>query len=135
MGCEVYYDKKAVKIELSTKMITLNDNTLISYDKLCLATGSSPFVPPFTGLESVENKHSFMTMDDMLELEASINENSNVLIVGAGLIGLKCAEGLKERVASVTVCDLANRVLSSILDTECATMMQKHLEKMASNFY
>ena len=34
MGCEVYYDKKAVKIELSTKMITLNDNTLISYDKL-----------------------------------------------------------------------------------------------------
>ena len=107
---------------------------MISYDKLCIATGSSPFVPPFTGLESVEQKHSFMTMDDMLELKASINENSNVLIVGAGLIGLKCAEGLKERVARVTVCDLADRVLSSILDTECAAMMQKHLEENGIQF-
>ena len=134
MGCEVYYGKKAVKIEPSKKVITLNDNTLLSYDKLCLATGSSPFVPPFTGLESVENKHSFMTMDDMLKLESSINKNSNVLIIGAGLIGLKCAEGLKERVSSITVCDLADRILSSILDTECAFMMQKHLEQNGINF-
>ena len=134
MGCEVLYEKKAVQIDPSTKQIALNDNTVISYDKLCIATGSSPFIPPFTGLESVEQKHSFMTMDDMLELEASINENSNVLIVGAGLIGLKCAEGLKERVASITVCDLADRVLSSILDTECAAMMQKHLEENGIQF-
>ena len=134
MGCEVYYGKTAVKIEPSKKVITLNDNTLLSYDKLCLATGSSPFVPPFTGLESVENKHSFMTMDDMLKLESSINKNSNVLIIGAGLIGLKCAEGLKERVSSITVCDLADRILSSILDTECAFMMQKHLEQNGINF-
>lgn len=134
MGCEVLYEKKAAQIDPSTKQIALNDNTVISYDKLCIATGSSPFVPHFTGLESVEQKHSFMTMDDMLELKASINENSNVLIVGAGLIGLKCAEGLKERVASITVCDLADRIMSSILDTECAAMMQKHLEENSIQF-
>ena len=134
MGCKVLYGKKAAQIDPSTKQIALNDDTVIPYDKLCIATGSSPFVPRFTGLESVEQKHSFMTMDDMLELKASINENSNVLIVGAGLIGLKCAEGLKERVASITVCDLADRILSSILDTECAAMMQKHLEENGIQF-
>ena len=75
-----------------------------------------------------------MTMDDMLKLESSINKKSNVLIIGAGLIGLKCAEGLKERVSSITVCDLADRILSSILDTECALMMQKHLEQNGINF-
>lgn len=134
MECEVLYGKKAVQIDPSTKQIALNDDTVIPYDKLCIATGSSPFVPPFTGLESVEQKHSFMTMDDMLELEASINENSDVLIVGAGLIGLKCAEGLKDRVSSITICDLADRVLSSILDADCAAMMQKHLEQNGINF-
>ena len=134
MGCEVFYGKKAAQIDPSTKQIALNDDTVIPYDKLCIATGSSPFVPPFTGLESVEQKHSFMTIDDMLELEASINENSDVLIVGAGLIGLKCAEGLKDRVSSITICDLADRVLSSILDADCAAMMQKHLEQNGINF-
>lgn len=134
MECEVLYGKKAVQIDPSTKQIALNDDTVIPYDKLCIATGSSPFVPPFTGLESVEQKHSFMAMDDMLELEASINENSDVLIVGAGLIGLKCAEGLKDRVSSITICDLADRVLSSILDADCAAMMQKHLEQNGINF-
>ena len=134
MECEVFYGKKAVQIDPSAERIALNDDAVIPYDKLCIATGSSPFVPPFTGLESVEQKHSFMTMDDMLELEASINENSDVLIVGAGLIGLKCAEGLKDRVSSITICDLADRVLSSILDADCAAMMQKHLEQNGINF-
>lgn len=134
MECEVLYGKKAVQIDPSTKQIALNDDTVIPYDKLCIATGSSPFVPPFTGLESVEQKHSFMTIDDMLELEASINEISDVLIVGAGLIGLKCAEGLKDRVSSITICDLADRVLSSILDADCAAIMQKHLEQNGINF-
>ncbi|MDD6136156.1 MAG: FAD-dependent oxidoreductase, partial [Lachnospiraceae bacterium] len=51
-----------------------------------------------------------------------------VLIVGAGLIGLKCAEGLHGRVKEIVVCDLADRVLSSILDDTCAKMMQDCLE-------
>lgn len=57
-----------------------------------------------------------------------------MLIVGAGLIGLKCAEGLAGRVASITVCDLADRVLSSVLDAECAAVMQKWLEENGISF-
>ena len=75
-----------------------------------------------------------MTLDNMLELESAISTDSKVLIVGAGLIGLKCAEGLKDRVLSITVCDLADRVLSSILDSDCASMMQKHLESNGIQF-
>lgn len=134
MGCEVFYGRKAVKIDNTAKQIILDDNTVISYDKLCVASGSSPFVPAFTGLDTVENKFSFMTMDDMLALESAIGKNSNVLIIGAGLIGLKCAEGIRNKVKSITVCDLADRVLSSILDTECAGIMQKHLEENGINF-
>lgn len=134
MGCEVLYGKKAVSIEKDSKEVTLDDGSIISYDAVCVAAGSSPFVPPFTGLDSVENKFSFMTIDDTLALENAIDKDSKVLIIGAGLIGLKCAEGLKDRVAEITVCDLADRVLSSILDNECAAMMQKNLEENGISF-
>ncbi|MCR5755171.1 MAG: FAD-dependent oxidoreductase, partial [Acetatifactor sp.] len=135
MNCDVIYGKEAVRINPVAKEITLNDDTVISYSTLCIATGSSPFVPPFSGLETVDKKYSFMTMDDMLALESAISPQSKVLIIGAGLIGLKCAEGLKDRVAKITVCDLADRVLSSILDTDCASMMQQHLEQNGIQFF
>lgn len=134
MGCQVLYGKKAVKIDNTGKAVFLDDGTSISCTSLCAATGSSPFVPPFEGLESVRNKFSFMTLDDTLALEAAVNKDSKVLIIGAGLIGLKCAEGLRDRVSQITVCDLSDRVLSSILDSECALAVQKHLEENGISF-
>lgn len=134
MGCRVLYGRKTVKIDSSAKTVALDDGTALDYDEVCVAAGSSPFVPPFAGLDTVEKKFSFMTLDDTLALEAAVDKTSRVLIVGAGLIGLKCAEGLRDRVAEIAVCDLADRVLSSILDTECAAMMQKHLEDNGIRF-
>ncbi|MBQ8967527.1 FAD-dependent oxidoreductase [Ruminococcus sp.] len=137
-----FYEKNKVKviysraehIDSKKQTITLTDKQKLKYDKLCLCTGSSPFVPPFEGLDAVEKKFTFMTMDDSLALEKALNPESRVLIVGAGLIGLKCAEGIAERVGTVTVCDLADRVLSSIMDNECAAVMQAHLEKHGISF-
>lgn len=134
MRCRVLYGRKAVRIQPQESRVELDDGSVLPFDSLCLATGSSPFVPPFEGLESVPKRFSFMTLDDALQLEQALSKSSRVLIIGAGLIGLKCAEGIHDRVAEITVCDLADRVLSSILDTECAAMMQRHLEKHGIQF-
>ena len=134
MGCEVLYGKKVIHIDVDAKKVVLDDGSKLPYTEVCVATGSVPFVPPFEGLDTVKNKFSFMTLDDTFALEKAINKDSKVLIVGAGLIGLKCAEGLHGRVASITVCDLADRVLSSILDTDCAAIVQKHLEANGIRF-
>lgn len=134
-SCKVLYGQKAVKILSETKAVEISNGTLIPYDELLIAAGSSPFVPRFEGLDTVREKYSFMTVDDALALEQAITKDSRVLIIGAGLIGLKCAEGILERAGSVTVCDLADRVLSSILDSECAAMMQKHLEAQGMRFH
>ena len=131
---EVIYGKKAVKIDSAAKTVALDDGTKLPYTSLCVASGSTPFVPTFEGLDTVENKFGFMTLDDTLALEKAVNKDSKVLIMGAGLIGLKCAEGLRDRVASITVCDLADRVLSSILDSDCAEIVQKHLENNGIRF-
>lgn len=134
MGCEVLYGKKAVSIDTVSQKVKLCDATELPYTSVCVATGSSPFIPPFEGLETVKNKFGFMTLDDTLALEKAVCKESRVLIVGAGLIGLKCAEGLRNRVAGIMVCDLADRVLSSILDTDCAKMVQMHLEANGIQF-
>ena len=127
-GCRVIYDR-ALALDPEKKTVSLSGGDALPYDELCIATGSRPFVPPFEGLDSVEKKFSFMTLDDALALEKELTKDARVLIVGAGLIGLKCAEGIKERVGRITVCDLADRVLSSILDADCAAVVQKHLEQ------
>ena len=133
-GCRVLYGRKALSVDKEKKTVCLDDGCALPYTSVCVATGSSPFVPPIKGLDTVRNKFSFMTMDDSLSLEKAIGTDSRVLIVGAGLIGLKCAEGICERVGSITVCDLATRVLSSILDDECAAMMQTRLEEHGIRF-
>ena len=123
----------AVSIDKDEKTVTGSDGNVYPYDKLLLATGAKPFVPPIPGLESV-HYHTFMTLKDAHELETCLTKNTRVLIVGAGLIGMKCLEGIRDRVASVTVCDLAKQVLPSILDAEAAQMVQKHCEAQDVTF-
>lgn len=133
-GCDVIYGRKAVKLDPYAKKIYLDDGSEYPYDSACIAAGSSPFIPPFEGVDTVKNKFSFMTLDDALALEKVLTRDSKVLIVGAGLIGLKCAEGISGRVSSITICDLAPRILSSILDDECAHMMQEAMERRNISF-
>ena len=131
---DVLYGRTVSAVDKDAKKVTLDNGDTLSYDALCCCTGSSPFVPPMQGLETVQNKFNFMTIDDSLALKQAVTPESKVMIIGAGLIGLKCAEGLHSRVKQITVCDLAPRVLSSILDDKCAAMMQKHLEQNGISF-
>lgn len=126
--------KTAVKINPEKKTVDLNDGTYLGYDKLLVATGSKPFVPPMDGLDTVENKYSFMTLDDAKALDAAITPESRVLIIGAGLIGLKCAEGIFDKIGRLTVIDLADRILPSILDEKGSELVQSRLEEKGIQF-
>lgn len=126
--------KTAVKINPEKKTVDLNDGTYLGYDKLLVATGSKPFVPPMDGLDTVENKYSFMTLDDAKALDAAITPESRVLIIGAGLIGLKCAEGIFDKIGRLTVIDLADRILPSILDEKGSELVQSRLEEKGIEF-
>ncbi|MCH5286236.1 MAG: NAD(P)/FAD-dependent oxidoreductase [Christensenellaceae bacterium] len=122
-----------VSIDKDAKNVTASDGSVVPYDRLLLATGGRPFIPPVEGLDSVPY-HTFMTLEDARGLAKALTPDSRVLIIGAGLIGLKCLEGIKDRCASVTVADLAEQILPSILDSEAAAMVQKHLEDQGASF-
>ena len=134
MGATLLKGRTVLSLDPAAHTATLDDGSKLPYDRVCVATGSSPFVPPIPGLDKVTQKYSFMTLDDALALEQALRPDSRVLIIGAGLIGLKCAEGIRDRVAEITVCDLADRVLPSILDAACARMVQEHLEAHGLRF-
>lgn len=124
-----------VKIGRESKQLLLDNDEIVPYDKLLVATGSRPFVPPMEGLDQVKNQFTFMTLDDAKALEAAITPKSRVLIVGAGLIGLKCAEGICDKVGSIAVVDLADRILPSILDVPGSRMVQRHIEGQGIEFH
>jgi NAD(P)H-nitrite reductase large subunit len=132
--CALLADANVTKIDAAKKNVVLQDGKKIPYDKLLVATGSSPFVPPFEGLDTVRDKCTFMSLDDADRLEKMLKGDKRVLIIGAGLIGLKCAEGILERVKHITVLDLAPRILSSILDDEGAKLVQNHMESKGVEF-
>jgi len=133
-NCTTLLGATVEKIDSDKKCVILTDGQEISYDKLLVATGSRSFVPPIKGLETVDSKFSFMTLDDAKALDSAINPDSRVLIMGAGLIGLKCAEGIMHKVKALTVVDLADHVLPSILDNDGSAMVQNHLESLGISF-
>lgn len=131
---ETMFGKKVVSIDKDSKCVNLDDGKAVQYDKLLVATGSRPFVPPMEGVDTVENKFTFMTLDDAHALEKAINKDSRVLVIGAGLIGLKCVEGIADKVKSIHVVDLADRILASILDAPGSKIVQNHIESKGVEF-
>ena len=138
-----FYEKNGITLRLGVRAekidpvghtVLLSDGSEIGYDRLLAATGSRSFVPPAEGLSEVKAKFTFMTLADALALEKALSKKKEVLIVGAGLIGLKCMEGILGRVKKVTVIDMADRVLSSILDEKGSQIVQRQLEARGVRF-
>lgn len=126
-GVTALLGQSAEHVDAAARTVTLGDGQTLPYDKLLIATGARPFVPPVPGLQEVRSRFAFMTLADARALAQAVTPQSRVFIMGAGLIGLKCAEGLLGRAGSITVADLAGHVLPSILDEAGAQVVQNHL--------
>lgn len=126
-GVETKLGVRAVKIGKNS--VTLENGEEVPFEKLMVATGSKPFVPPMEGYDTVKNSFTFMTLDSVKEIKKKLHKTSRVLIIGAGLIGLKAAEAVEGTVKELTVIDLADRILPSILDADAGKIMQKHIEE------
>lgn len=125
--------KRVTKIDAENKAVVLDDGVSVPYDKLMVATGSKPFVPPMNGLDKV-HYHTFMSYDSAKAIRAEAKDGMRLLIIGAGLIGLKAAEALSAYNAKITVVDMADRILPSILDVRAGVKMQKHIENQGVRF-
>lgn len=134
---QAYY--KSNKIDVITnadvKSIDIENKTVKAgrksypYDKLCLATGSKPFVPPMKNVDKKANVFSFLDLASSKAIKEYANSNTKAVVIGGGLIGMKAAEGLSKICKSVDVIEFAPRILPSILDSKAALSVKKHIEE------
>lgn len=131
---EALLGQKCVSVDSSAKKAVLEDGKELAYNRLMVATGSRPFVPPVPGLRESPDALTFLSWDSAAELKRRMTPESRVIVLGAGLIGLKVCEGIARHVKSVTVVEMAPHLMPSILDDVSAGIVQKHIEKNGVSF-
>lgn len=114
----------------TVQVLNLEDQqrTTLDYDKLVLATGASPVVPPIPGrdLTGIHTVKEVRDADEILSLVTSQGAR-HAVIVGAGLIGMEMTEVLTERGQEVTLVEALDSVLPAALDEEIASVLASHL--------
>ena len=132
---QTFFGEKVVSVNKDDKVVELISGKQIDFDKLLLATGANPFIPPITGSDK-EGIETFINLDDAKDIGQKIEneEIKEVVILGAGLIGLKAAEALLKLGIKVKVVELADRILSAILDKKSAQIVQSYLEDKGISF-
>src|SRR3990170_3778346 len=100
----------------------------IEYDKLLIATGGTPFVPPIKGKDR-KNVYTFTKWSDAEEIIKISKKVQKAVVIGAGMIGLKAIEGLNAIGIDVTVVELAPEVLSRALDKDASRIVQRKMEE------
>lgn len=136
MNCTTLLGVGAESLDPKNKTVALDNGETVDYDKLLVAVGGLPIIPAIPGLDKVKNKFTFQSMADALGLERALGkkQDKKVLILGGGLIGLKCAEGIGSKAQAITVLDREDHILPSILNPEGASYVQKSGEAAGVEF-
>ncbi|MBM3334318.1 FAD-dependent oxidoreductase, partial [Candidatus Sumerlaeota bacterium] len=123
---------EALEIDRGAKRVLVKSSTdgsqrWIEYDKLALATGARPVVPPIPGV-GLANVFTLKTIEEADRIKEFIaaNPHCKMVIVGGGLIGVEMAEALVGRKLEVTLVEMLPHILAP-LDTEMALLVEKHM--------
>lgn len=125
--------KRITTIDRVRKLVIAEDGTEAAYDRLLIATGSTPFIPPIPG----SNLPGVLGYRDIADTEAMIQasgEYQHAVVIGAGLLGLEAANGLMLRGMNVTIVHLGDWIMERQLDKTAADMLQATLEARGMKF-
>jgi nitrite reductase (NADH) large subunit len=125
----VHLDTYVSALEAREHRLELANGDVYTYDRLLLATGGYPFVPPFGGVEQ-EGVFVLRTLEDALAIKAYASQVQSVLVVGGGLLGLETARALLAPGRRVSVLEIAPHLLPRQLDVTGAQVLQARLEAM-----
>ena len=119
---------RAVKLDANARSVELDDGRKVPYDRLLIACGGKPFIPPgIKGYGQFKQVYNFTQLSDAIDLQKLAETGGTVAVLGAGLIGLQCAEGLHHLGCKVHVVELADMVLPLAADRIAATLIGRTL--------
>jgi NAD(P)H-nitrite reductase large subunit len=120
---------KTVKhLELDQQVAHLKSGEKITWNKLLLATGGIPIVPKMEGINK-KGVFTFLTLDDAKAINEHVKDYSQAVVIGGGLIGVSVSEALTKRGVKVTIVEMKDRVLNTILDEQASSIAEETLMK------
>ncbi len=127
-GVRVLYNRALEGLEPEKGRVVLTGGEKLEFDRLLLAIGATPFIPPIERVEG-PGVYPFTSMDHMEAVEAQLKDWREVVVVGAGMIGIKTAEALHARGVKVTIVELLDKILPIVLDEASSAWARETLEK------
>ncbi len=128
-GVKAHFGDAVVAIDRDGKKVTTESGHAYSYDKLVLATGSYPFVPPIPGKDR-DNCLTYRTIDDLGAIKAESQKSKIGVVVGGGLLGLECANALKNLGLEAHVVEFAPGLMGVQLDDGGSKMLRRKIEAL-----
>ena len=135
-GINLMLNSRVEKIDTKNKIITVNkeNNTFKEpYDKIIIATGAKPSIPPIKNLiendKTISGVFTLRTIDDAKNISLYASKSKNAVVVGAGLIGLEIAESLHKNKLNVTVIEALPDILANTLDKDMSRIVFENISK------
>ncbi|MBO3312099.1 NAD(P)/FAD-dependent oxidoreductase [Clostridium perfringens] len=109
-------------------VIVLSNGESLKYDKILLATGASAFIPPVENLREAKNVVGLRNLEDAIKIKEEAEKVKNVVVLGAGLVGIDAIAGLAFKDLNVTLVEMGDRVLPIQLDKYASSKYEKRFE-------
>ncbi|MDD2975896.1 nitrite reductase large subunit NirB [Aquabacterium sp.] len=123
---------RAVAIERRDRTVTTADGEVLPYDKLVLATGSTPFVPPIPGRDR-DKCFVYRTIEDLKAMKVAGAKSRTGVVVGGGLLGLECAKALCDLGLQTHVVEFAPRLMAVQVDEGGGRILRHKIEALGVN--
>lgn len=126
---EVLVGERAITLNRQEKVIHSSTGRAVQYDKLVIATGSYPWVPPIAGADG-QDCFVYRTIEDLNAIEACARRSKRGAVVGGGLLGLEAAGALKNLGIETHVVEFASGLMAEQLDPLGGDQLRKKIERM-----
>lgn len=133
-GIRLYLHEPAVEIDTANRQVRTARGRQLGYERLLLATGSRPFLPPVDGV-ALPGVTGFRDLDDARRLLDAARPGSEAVVIGGGVLGLETAAALARRNVAVTVVHRGRWLMERQLDEEAARLLQRRLEALGVGFW
>ena len=120
---------KVVSVDCDARSVTLASGERVGYDKLVLATGSYPFVPPVPGADR-KDCFVYRTIEDLEAMQECGARSRTGVVVGGGLLGLECAKALRDMGLAAHVVEFAPRLMAVQVDDPGARVLRARIEEL-----
>ncbi len=117
------------EINFKEKFLVLSDGFKLAFDKLVIATGAVPFIPPVPGSD-LKGVGGFKMAEDLVWIEKMVNSGlKRAVVVGAGAIGIELAQAFSFRKVAVDLVDMGTSVLPNLVDGDMSGVLASELER------